>query len=119
MDITAICIVGIIIWGTYRLFELFARRKERMAIIEKIEKLNSLDLKGNLDLPLYNSSKFNSLKIALLLIGIGIGSFLGFFLESFFPNLDYKTSGILYFSVIATFGGLGLLISYLIESKKK
>ena len=118
MDITAISVVGIVIWGTYRLFELFARKKERMAIIEKIDKLDTLDFKGDLNLPLCNSNtRFGSLRIALLFIGIGLGCLLGLILASIFELANYETQGVLYFSTIAVFGGLGLLISYLIEMK--
>lgn len=118
MDITAICVVGFIVWGIYRLFELFVRKKERITIIEK---LNFEELKTGVDLSIYSGEggRFTSLRIALLLMGIGLGCLTGFILQDLYSVNNYNLRGVLYFSGITIFGGAGLLISYLIESTKK
>ena len=77
-------VVGIICAGIYGLFELFVRRKERLAIIEKIgEKLDASSFEGKLRLPSYGVSlrSFGSLKGGCLLAGIGLGLLVGFLLH--------------------------------------
>ena len=52
-------IMGIITLGIYKLFELFACRRERMAIIEKLgDKISAADWKGKFSLPIYNHYSF-------------------------------------------------------------
>lgn len=65
---------------------------------------------------------FTSLKVGLLIIGSGLGLFLAFVLDNTVLNFDLVDSlnddnPALYFSLIAIFGGLGLFISHLIETK--
>lgn len=127
--------VGIVCAGIYGLFELIIRRKERLLIIEKIgDKLNNLSVEGKLSLPCYNLSlpsyntlkfSFNSLKVGLLLAGVGLGLFIGVIL--YYGGLQYKSESRYLLeatigSCVLLFGGIGLLISFLIEfniSKKK
>ena len=77
---------------------------ERMAIIEK-----------GLDPALFNkeSSSAPTLRWALLLIGSGLGLFIGYFL-----NYSWNTREVGYFSMVFIFGGIGLGLAYLIEEKK-
>ena len=66
-------IMGIITLGIYKLFELFACRRERMAIIEKLgDKISAADLKGKFSLPIYNHYSFSTLKGGCLMLGIGL-----------------------------------------------
>lgn len=134
--IVAIFIVGIVTWGIYRMFELFARRKERMAIIEKLgSQAHSVDIEGSLNQILFSVRHDNSswaLRISLLLIGIGLGALIAFFIQhtiiADFPmpgdsdwhirNEVNEIKAILNLSCIAIFGGAGLLTAYLIENKK-
>lgn len=134
-NIMAVCIVGIVVWGIYRLFELYARRKERLLIIEKLgERFKAEDVKGAFDFPLFpkaRSSSFSSLKFALLMIGIGLGLITSFLLQyhllgtTTYNHEDWVLRNnitelklILNFSGITIFGGLGLLIAYFIEARK-
>lgn len=77
---------------------------ERMTIIEK-------GLPGDL----FKRDRLNSpaLRWALLLIGVGIGFLMGYWLDSAF---DMEETG--YFSMLFIFGGLGLAVSYIVEEKK-
>ncbi len=135
--ITGIFIVGIITLGIYRLFELYARRKERIMMIEKLgNSMNQSEIENLLKFPFFTRSGNSSwaLRISLLMIGIGLGAIIGFFIqhtlmgnlmtEKFdaFEDLEIiqnvrNAKETIYFSCIAVFGGIGLLIAYLIERK--
>ena len=121
-------IMGIITLGIYKLFELFACRRERMAIIEKLgDKISAADWKGKFSLPIYNHYSFSTLKGGCLMLGIGLGLLIGFFIcASAIP--DYLATsdlswnarqivGIVYGSSVLPFGGAGLITAFLIENK--
>ncbi len=135
-ELAIICVVAIITLGIYRLFELYARRKERMLIIEKFaERANPVDL--NLSLPFLKKMEISNsswpLKISLLMIGVGLGAIVAFFIQytmigdlltqvhddwAVRNNLNGFKEAI-YFSCIAVFGGIGLLTAYLIEMNQR
>jgi len=79
---------------------------ERMAIIDKglSPDLFKRDKKAN---------PSPVLRWALLLIGSGTGLMLGYFFDDIF-----RMGEVAYFSSLLIFGGLGLLIAYVIEEKK-
>ena len=126
-DITGICIVGIITLGIYRLFELYVRRKERMAIIEKLgEQIKLSEANVDLNLPIFQSNGSWALKISLLLIGVGLGLLVAAFLQlpiangdiDLIKSRDFQNGyAVIYFASVAMFGGLGLLTAYFIEMK--
>lgn len=117
--------VGIITLGIYKLFELFACRRERMAIIEKLDAPIRADgLKGKFTLPGYGSSlSFSALKWGCLMLGIGLGLLIGFLLCSLSipgyldTNFNVEMAGIVYGSCVLLFGGAGLIAAFLIENK--
>lgn len=125
--IMAPAIVGIVSAGIYGLFELFVRRNERMAIIEKIgDKLDASAFEGKLNLPSYGRRmSFSALKIGLLLAGCGLGLLIGFFIGmSLLPDAAYndnyqlrKVLSVVYGSSVLLFGGLGLVVAFIIELK--
>ncbi|MBD0256494.1 MAG: hypothetical protein ICV83_12315, partial [Cytophagales bacterium] len=80
--------------------------EERMAMIEK--GMNP----ANVTKPKTNPS--GTLRFALLAIGAGIGLLVGNMLEK--ANLVEEE--VAYFSMVLLFGGVGLLISYLIQLKQ-
>ncbi len=80
---------------------------ERMKAIESGADLSKLRVGGS-------SGKFNTLRFALLLIGIGLGFFLGNILDQ---AADMEEVG--YFSMLFICGGAGLGAAYLIQSKQK
>lgn len=123
-------VVGIVFLGVYGLFELIVRRKERMAIIDKIgDKLDPSFLDGKLKLPGYGapSFSFNALKMGCLLAGIGLGVLVGFiinvFIEANMSYLDWhrmtQLTGAAYGASVLLFGGVGLIIAFVIELKIK
>ena len=126
--ITVPLTTGIVFFTFYKVIELFARRKERMAIIEKIgEKLSYSPLIEGLDLPNYGGIhiSFSALKTGCLLIGIGLGMLIGLTLHLLIVEMhisDFfigKSSliSITYGAPVLLFGGLGLIIAFIIEMK--
>ena len=130
-DLFPVLIVGIVVVGIYRIFELYARRKERMAIIERLgEQIKLSEANIDLSLPLFQKSESNgALKISLLLIGIGIGLIAAFCIDIASVGVNWKgndstwyhrnTMEVVYFACISIFGGIGLLSAYFIERKHK
>ena len=81
--------------------------EERIAMIEK-----------GVDAKLFSSkgmNTFSALKIGLLLIGAGTGLFLGAMLD----NYRIIQEEAAYFSMLLIFGGIGLFVAHLIESKAR
>ena len=126
MDWIMIPLNCLIVFGTfYKVVELFVRKRERLMLISKLTEISNVDFKG---ITLYHSgNKFTSLRLACLLMGVGLGFFVGFFLNlvTASGNLDTLTEwhfmdhigGIIYVSCISFFGGLALLLSYIVERK--
>lgn len=121
---------GIVFFAIYAIFELIIRRKERLAIIDKIgDKVDPSFLEGKLRLPGYGtpSFSFSSLKIGCLLTGIGLGVLVGFGLDimlkvwsTSYPGInEYQIRGAAYGSSVLLFGGIGLIIAFIIETKMK
>ncbi|MFZ2338904.1 MAG: DUF6249 domain-containing protein [Bacteroidales bacterium] len=101
------------IFGIMYLFYT-TRNKERMSLIEKGADA-SLFNTGKTHVPWFNWGKF-ALKTGMLLIGVGLGIIAGALLDmaEVFPDTE---SG--YFSMIFIFGGLALVIFYLIDRRSK
>lgn len=100
--IPIIAIIGGIIMVIYlRKYE----NDERMAMIEK--GLHPTDL------PKRRSNTSGPLRFSLLLIGVGLGFIVGYFIDS-----NTNMEELSYFSMLFIFGGLGLGLSYIIEEKK-
>ena len=122
-------VVGIVTLGIYKLFELFARKKERLAMIEKIgEKFDASMVEGKFSFPAktIDHSTFVTLKVACLLLGVGLGLLVGFFIAlntiGIFNdngNWQYRESAsIIYGASVLLFGGLGLLVAFLLEMRQ-
>ncbi len=125
--ITAPFITLVIFSTLYKIIELYARRRERVMIIEKITEMSKVKL-SSLDLSM-GKSRFTSLRGGCLMLGVGLGLFFGYWIlmgssggKYIFGTYDemryfrYEIVGIVYFACTAFFGGLGLVISYIIES---
>jgi len=130
-SLAGIFIVGFIVLGIYRVIELFARRKERMMIIEKFlgENIKLSEANVDLNLPVFQQPKSNwALKLSLLLIGIGMGLMVAYFIEVSNVGVNrsdipvwygQKRMEVVYLASVAIFGGIGLLSAYFIEQKHK
>ncbi|MDR0560621.1 MAG: hypothetical protein LBG92_10665 [Prevotellaceae bacterium] len=119
MELTAICIIGFLVLGIYKIVELLVKRKERLIIIEKF---TSQATSETVRLPAIVQEKQDfaswSLRIALLLIGVGAGSLCAFFLQMYYLPDDWNTQQMLYTACICLFGGIGLFLAFLIELKQ-
>ena len=71
-------IIGIIFYFTYLVFSLFARRRERLMLIEKISELKDVKL-GNIQLG--GAGKYAWLHVGCCACGIGLGLLIAFFIE--------------------------------------
>jgi len=126
-------IVGIVFLGIYKLFELFARRRERIMLIEKIGmNVDPSLVQDTLTFPTKSSRSgvFGTLKIACLLLGVGLGLLIGFFISNYYyggihmGDISDSTTrfmremiGIIYGASTLLCGGLGLLIAFIVELK--
>ena len=122
--ITAPLVVGIIFYTIYRIFDLLVRRKERQMFIDKIDpnKLgDSLKMLDFSNAPAMTSFSSAALKWGCLMIGVGLGLLCGFLLNiSFGPEMrssynEYNASSVAYGSCVMFFGGIGLIVAFLIE----
>lgn len=82
------------------------RNKERMAIIEK--GIDPVQFKSKLP-----NTMFLTLKAGLLFIGVALGVLFG----NILTNVGLE-EGSAYVSMIFLFGGIGLVVGYIIQSKK-
>jgi hypothetical protein len=124
--ITVPVVVGMVMLAVYKLFELFVRKKERLILLEKMgSDYNPQLLQDKLFSPLKNNPSFTTLKIACLLLGVGFGLLAGFFINknvgATLPGSDEwmmrETIGVIYGASVLFFGGIGLLVAFLLEQK--
>jgi len=129
--ITIPLVVGMITLGIYKLFELFVRKAERLRIIEKVgEKFDASMIENKFSFPLlpsYKVSSFGALKAGCLIMGIGLGLLIGYLICAF-SMVNYTSggdnswnvrelAGIVYSACTLLFGGLGLIIAFVIETQ--
>lgn len=130
MDFIIVPLITFIVFASiYGLFELFVRRRERMAIIEKLgDKFDPSMIEGKLNFGMLGGRRFSfsALKIACLMIGIGLGFLIGFVICSncipgyAMGDTNYRTGeiiNIIYGACLFVFGGIGLLVAFLTELK--
>lgn len=122
-DLAPVLVIAIITFGIYKLFDLYVRRNERMAIIEKFSNGSDPRILGSqLDLPLFEKNNTSwPIRIGLLLVGIGLGTTIAAIvdLSIVHNNETYDPINVLYPACASIFGGLGLVIAYFIEKKNK
>ncbi len=101
------CAIAVVLW---KFFE--GRHKERIAMIEK--GINPADFKSTSPFRMWQGSTLSNLKWGLLFVFAGIGLLVGQQLEYYF-GFHEETA---IFGSILIFGGLALIVFYLIASKK-
>ena len=117
--ITIPLVVGIITFGIYKLFELYARRKERLLLVEKLSENVDLE-KFNMvfpSMPNFSVNKFTSLKAGCLLVGLGLGLLAGFLIVFAYEVKDYELKSMAIGSTILLAGGISLLIAFFVEQR--
>lgn len=127
--ITEPLIVFIVFAGIYAVFELIIRRRERLAIIEKMgDKLDTSMLQGKMTMMniFGKNYSFGALKSGCLIIGVGLGLLIGFFIcTNVIPGYlsqgdrwdNGDMIGIVYGASVLLCGGLGLIGAFIVELK--
>ena len=123
-------VCGIFVLGFYKLFELFVCKKERLLILEKMgEKFTPDMLEHKISFSSIGKFSSSALKFGCLFMGLGLGLLIGYLICSTtlegYTNmgdvrLNYnmrETISIIYGACILLFGGLSLLIAFLVELK--
>lgn len=116
----------IIFYFFYKILQLYATRRERILLIEKLselppEGLPTLPLNDFSIAPRYNHMQ--ALRWGLLILGCGFGLLVGYFVAIGLNNSLIKNPGalgeysIILCAPVLLFGGIGLIISYIIESR--
>lgn len=82
-------------------------KKENLAMIEK-----------GMNPKTYRPAPYTALKYGLLLVGSGVGLLLAYLIDVASSSINGDENPAIYFSLIAIFGGLGLIVSYRIEKKE-
>jgi hypothetical protein len=101
------------VFGIYYV-HVTTRNKERMALIDKGADASLFNTGKQGQASFFNWNKV-TLKIGMLLMGVGIGIIVGSILNS----MQVMENGSDYTSMIFLFGGLSLVLFYLIDRKSK
>mgnify|MGYP003291207854 FL=1 len=127
--VPAVCSIFVV--GFYKLFELFVCKKERLLIIEKMgEKFTPDMLEHKINFSSIGKFSSTALKFGCLFMGLGLGLLVGYLIctttlqgyaemraDRLFNRNMHDTISIIYGACILLFGGLGLLIAFLVELK--
>jgi hypothetical protein len=100
------------VFGVYYV-SVTTRNKERMALIDKGADASLFNTGKEGQQSLFNWNKM-TLKLGMLFMGVGFGIIAGAILES----MEVMPHGPDYVSMIFLFGGLSLVLFYLIDRKK-
>lgn len=121
-----ILVVGIITLGLYKFFELLICRRERCEIIGKLDpdslidylKLMPMGLRIGGGVRVVSESApsipAGALRIGCLLLGLGLGLLFGYMLTGT-ADISYDIRSIVYIGSVLSFGGLGLIVSFIVE----
>lgn len=125
--ITVPLVVGTITLGIYKFFELLVCRRERRMIIEKLDGNTMMDYLKNVPMGLRfgASASVNpvpgrmsgALKAGCLLLGIGFGLLFAFMVLSLCVDPSYEMRSIVYGGSVLCFGGISLIVSFIVERK--
>jgi hypothetical protein len=86
----------------------YLRNKENMSMIEK-----GMNPKEFANRP----APYRNLKWGLLLVGAGVGLFFAYIMHTYVLKIN-DDNPVMYFSLLAIFGGIGLILSYRIEKRE-
>ena len=126
-NLDSVLIVLGITYGIYKVFDLFVRRKERMALVEKMSFGDGMvvppDVTKWFSPPI---PTFGALRLGLLFTGLGLGLVLAILMNVYLDWLATCIGGrpgryfeFLYVAFMLLFGGLGLVIAHLMEQKNR
>jgi len=98
-------------------------------LIEKLgEKIDTSMFENKFSFPKFKTggSMYGTLKVACLLLGVGLGLLVGFFINQYylvnvgkseFYNNIWEVANVVYGACTLLFGGLGLVVAFIIELK--
>ena len=119
-------VTGIVTLGIYKFFELLICRRERREIIGKLEPGSLIDYLKLVPMGLRTGATIRTasetapgipagaLKVGCLLLGLGAGLLFGFMLTRITEIQSYDTRSAVYGGSVLVFGGLGLIVSFII-----
>ncbi|MFA5289222.1 MAG: DUF6249 domain-containing protein [Bacteroidales bacterium] len=128
MDLTAVLIVATVFYFIYAIWTRMATKKERLRFLETLasmspDSLSALkEINPQWEMNVKKDPKSN-IRPACLLIGLGVGLLVVWLgLTVWFPGSGFGSThdavnGFLMLASPLFFGGLGLLVAYLIERK--
>ena len=109
-------VTGIVTLGIYKFFELLICRRERREIIGK---LVPMGLRTGATIRTASETApgipAGALKVGCLLLGLGAGLLFGFMLTRITEIQSYDTRRVVYGGSVLVFGGLGLIVSFIVE----
>ena len=120
-------VTGIVTLGIYKFFELLICRRERREIIGKLEPGSLIDYLKLVPMGLRMGATIRTasetapgisagaLKAGCLLLGLGAGLLFGFMLTRITEIQSYDTRSAVYGGSVLVFGGLGLIVSFIVE----
>ena len=120
-------VTGIVTLGIYKFFELLICRRERREIIGKLEPGSLIDYLKLVPMGLRTGATIRTasetapgipggaLKVGCLLLGLGAGLVFGFMLTRITEIQSYDTRSAVYGGSVLVFGGLGLIVSFIVE----
>lgn len=122
--ITVPAVLTIIGYFIYKLFELFVCKKERLYMLEHAKEINLGDQK----LPLLSTTglniHFSALKWGSFFLGVGLGILVAYVIcistmgwNVYEHNFYSNPVEIVFGGCIFLFGGLGLIVAFIIEMK--
>lgn len=131
MDFIAIpLVVGIITFGVYKFFELIVCRRERLNIIDRLESSQLIDYLKQVPMGFrYGASEpreaseyrprvsTGGLRVGCLLAGLGLGLVIGILMKPSFAQDDWSLFSGLCGGLVLLCGGLGLLVSFIVEMR--
>jgi hypothetical protein len=127
--IIAPAVLWICVTGIYKILELYARRRERMVIIEKFGDRFDPSLLSSIspNFPKPDLGKsYGALKVGCLLLGLGVGLLVGLLINTALIANGYDLNdhhsrrelfSVAYSASVLAFGGTGLLAAFMIELK--
>lgn len=120
-------VTGIVTLGIYKFFELLICLRERREIIGKLEPGSLIDYLKLVPMGLRTGATIRTasetapgipagaLKAGCLLLGLGAGLLFGFMLTRITEIQSYDTRSAVYGGSVLVFGGLGLIVSFIVE----
>lgn len=129
MDLTAVLVVGIIFYTFYALWSRSATKRERLNFFDLLSTMDPAALQAYKEINpqwevMVKKQPFPALRSACLLLGLGLGLVVIWLSLSFlYPGtlkeaMWDRGNAFLILGAPLLFGGLGLLVAYLIERKQ-